>query len=275
MTDDVGTFEKLESDPTGTWATISGIRYKVLEYVEPFAARRKPGDEVGIVYSYDKDGSTRALTKIVGVKKEPVASKTGTNRILEGIIVARKGNNLTVLANGKESVFVLGPYMARLRDTLFVGQEIKMDVNKDSFIETLSFLGEVLSEDKVLKPPVHTAAEIKRESALKNPTGQAPIVPPAAEKQGQIQSTSPSPPASPRPRVVPPPASRVSIDCSINLGGYESLKVGVQGEASDLPAQKEFLIDTLRGMGQRNVMAQSAIESYVFRVLEAAPMGVA
>jgi len=276
MVEATGIFEKLEKDATGTWATISGNRYKVLEYVEPFAARRRAGDEVGIVYQFDMDGTTRILTKVLAVKKE-VTKSSATGRLVEGIVVDRAGNNLKVLVNGKETVYAMGPFLGQIKNTIFRGQHVKLDVNKDSFITTISLLGEILSEDKVLqKPPVHTAAEIKREQAAQTPPPQAPPAPPAVEKQETRDiSTSPSPPASTRPGGVPPPGARISIDCAINLGGYESIKVGIQGDASDLPALKAYLIDTLRSMGERDVMAKASIEKYITRVLEAPPQGAA
>lgn len=86
------------------------------------------------------------------------------------------------------------------------------------------------------------------------------IVEPIKPQQQTIDSTSPSPVAAPR-------SSRITIACTINLQGYESLKVAIDGEASDRDQLKAYLIDTLHGFGQKDQLTKDQINQYIARVL--------
>lgn len=64
-----------------------------------------------------------------------------------------------------------------------------------------------------------------------------------------------------------PPASRISIYVVINLGGYESLKIGIDGEAVDRDKLRAVLDDELAQYGRNNELAKTAIDSYRKRIL--------
>ena len=292
-TEATGTVESLEKG----WIGISGSKYKILDYVEPFAARRQIGDDVDFQYTIEKDGETKCLTKITAARKgtDKLPPKKPEEKDVSGVFWKSDGVNVALrgFLDGKTRLFCMSPPIAERMKEAVIGQQIKLRVDPNSFVIRFT-LGDVLPEDEIAKllpqpapatapaREVKTGAEIAKEN-LNHLTGP-PIAPansaPAQQQEKTIPastSPSPSPAAATVPAaktLVPPPASRITIDTSINLGIYEFLKVGVQGEAADHAALKAYLIDTLRQYGQRDPMTREAIDRYIHRVLLPPSQGV-
>ena len=295
-TEATGTVESLEKG----WISISGSKYKILDYVEPFAARRQVGDDVDFQYTIGKDGETKCLTKITAARKgtDKLPPKKPEEKDVSGVFWKSDGVNVALrgFLDGKTRLFCMSPPIAERMKEAVIGQQIKLRVDPNSFVIRFT-LGDVLPEDEIAKllpqPAPATATAPARESKtgteiakenLNHLTGP-PIAPassaPAQQQEKTIPastSPSPSPAASTVPAaktlVIPPPASRITIDTTINLGGYESLKIGINGEATDHAALKAYLIDTLRQYGQRDTMTREAIDRYIHRVLLPPAQGV-
>jgi hypothetical protein len=275
-TEATGTVESLEKG----WIGISGSKYKILDYVEPFAARRQIGDDVDFQYTIEKDGETKCLTKITAARKgtDKLPPKKPEEKDVSGVFWKSDGVNVALrgFLDGKTRLFCMSPPIAERMKEAVIGQQIKLRVDPNSFVIRFT-LGDVLPEDEIAKllpqpapapgpAPARefkTGTEIAKEN-LDQLTGP-PIAPPAPPQANPEETSNNS--TSPSPLRTWSGETTMGIAVTVNLGNYESVKVWVEGAAADRENLLSFLDETLAGLGKNSELTRDQIDAYRKRVL--------
>jgi hypothetical protein len=135
---------------------------------------------------------------------------------------------------------------------------------KKCFTEAEEVLGGKKLSDRAPLPaekPAESTPDKEKPVSVKE--GIAPTEP---DKQATIttQEDRKEQPARP---LTPPPASRISLSVTVSLGNFESLKIGVEGDAADRDQLRALLDGELAQYGRTNELAKTAIDSYRKRVL--------
>jgi len=288
--------------PGKGYVDVAGTVYKYADWVEPYLARQAVGSSVDIIYKQHRNGGRTLISirksKTAGGEtpaaaaspaKEKAGFKTSSevkkdlSKMKTGVLVKVLNGNAHVYHGEKTRVLCLTPsdFSRIMADPMLdPPQEIGFALDTHNFITAFA-----LGPSVELPPGAGEIGQNKEAKASLDALTGPPLAPassaPAQQQEKTIPastSPSPSPSAATVPAaktlVIPPPASRITIDTTINLGGYESLKIGINGEATDHAALKAYLIDTLRQYGQRDPMTREAIDRYIHRVLLPPAQGV-
>lgn len=283
-TEATGTVQSIEKG----WITISGERYKVLDYVEPFAARRQVGDDVDFQFTIGNDGQTRALTKITAARKstDKLPPKKPEEKEVSAVFWKSDGVNVALrgFLDGKTRLFCMTPPIAERMKEAVTGQKIKLLVSKDSFVVRFT-LGEILSQDEidkiqiqpVTKTPIpeapakpdtefKTGAEIAKEN-LDQLTGPALAPATAAPPQQANPEETSKDSTSPSPLRTWSGVTTLTIGVTVNLDNYENLRLEVSGAAADRAQLIKYLDETLGKFGLKHPATRERIDTYCKRVL--------
>jgi hypothetical protein len=144
---EIGIIESRTHDVKGDTVTIDRVVYKVPEFVEPFLARKKDGEQVDYDYDLGMDGTTRTLKKIMphreGNPQTGKSEKIGKDPKLstrEGVFVLIEGNNLiTVHVAGREEHYAIAPpVLSGIKDKLNLPQKISFSFDAAKIIQSVT-----------------------------------------------------------------------------------------------------------------------------------------
>ena len=144
---ETGIIDSRTHDVKGDTVTIGSVVYKVPEFVEPFLARKKDGEQVDYDYDLGMDGTTRTLKKIVphrGNGSGPAAGKGAAAKdpkltTREGVLVSIDGTNLVTLhVGGREAHYgILPGLVSDIRDQVNLPQSIAFSFDAVKVIQDL------------------------------------------------------------------------------------------------------------------------------------------
>lgn len=237
-----------------SYVVIDSTRLNVPEYVLDWMANMnnplRNGETVLYKKQQDKEGAWR-LTKI---RRPPKAGNTptGPETALDqksGILISHHATGCTIrMANG-DRVYALPSRFPEVD----LPQKIQFSVDKKGFIRQYKFQGKVYPEGFT------PANEIPKDNINR------------LEEEAKAKEKEKPDTARPTPSPLPAPENaRITIAHTINLGNYESLKVGIEGQSEDREKLNLILDDMLAQYGRNHPPTREAIDIYRRRVLGSA-----
>ncbi len=280
-----GILQSRGQEEGASYCVIETEQFSVPDYVLPFLSRRKDGDQVAYTYTMDKKG--KRLTKIMGVKKGQATIKEPAKvppptlhhiKVIKVNEIALKYDNLSKdpRISGIRTVMMtpatFGIFTnAGIKD----GDEIDILVDIQGVVslpdKNFKNATEILREninrlEEEANPPKTTTVPIEKDTVA--PQGKPtegsgnPTEEPAKEEMKNQDTARPTPSPLPAPEF-----ATLTIVHTVNLGNYESLKIGIEGQAEDREELELFLNDTLSRYGREHPPTMEAIDTYRRRVL--------
>ena len=281
-----GTLQSRGQEDGVSYCVIDSQRYNVPQYVLDWMAKMQKPLQNGetILYSrrQDKEGGEWTLTKIRRPPKEGSGFQTGKKikgkpqQIMQksGILIASYQNGCTVrMANGDINYAVHGKL-----PEVELPQHMDFAIDSQSFIVSHTYrrkadiaLKENLdrmngpADGETIEPPggelIKAPATAPEEATVKpqgKPTAD-PVEKGITDNPGKVSQNTDTLPA--------PTFATLTIVHTVNLGNYESLKVGIEGQAVDREEIELFLDDTLARYGRNHPATMDAIDTYRRRVM--------
>ncbi len=292
MTDNelTGTLQSRGQEEGANYAVINNERFSVPDYVLPFLSRVKDGEEIKFLTMQDQKGMR--LTKIMRKNRNPKPAAVEPAkvpppqlhhvRVIKVNEVAIKYDNLSKdprLAGVRTISLTPAQFGEFTNRGIKDGDEIDIVVDAQGycslpdakFTAARDILREninKLEEEANAKgnPPTATTTPVKTATMAtqgKPSEGSGNHT----EEPGKEEMEKPDT-ARPTPSPLPAPEfATLSIIHTVNLGNYESLKIGIEGQAVDREELEQFLDDTLSRYGRNHPATMEAIDTYRRRVL--------
>jgi len=277
----------------------------VLDWMAKMKIPLQNGETVLYKKQQDREGGAWRLTKIrrpskVGGKSTPGPSNPSLVDQKSGILISHYATGCTVRMENGDRTYALQSRLPEIE----LPQRMDFTVDKQGFVRNYTFRGKASPEGftpaaQILKDNLDRLNGPADGETVEPPGGElvkAPATPPVAATvapQGKpivdpvenitdsLGKVSPSDdttapqkdtekPDTARPTPSPLPApenARLSIVHTVNLGNYESLKVGIEGQAEDREELELFIDDTIARFGRNHPATMDAIDTYRRRVL--------
>lgn len=229
--------------------TIDGQEFNVPDYVVDWMKNmQRPlqdGETVLYKKSQSKEGGAWYLTKI----RRPPKSNTNAGPQVDqksGVLISHFNTGCTVrMANGDKNYALTKPFPKDVE----LPQKMEFSIDKQGFILGYKFWGkaDLALQENLDRAKFTPATEVKKEEPK----------PPQAEPKTSAPSTS-----QPAPEF-----ATLTIVHTVNLGNYESLKIGIEGPAGERVKLEQFLDDTLSRYGRAHPPTTEAIDTYRRRVM--------